>query len=341
VPIRGFPQRRWSLPYYPPVPFVDDVDANAEMDARVHDGLLSPCIDATATAIKKDFKNLAKDAHGRRFVVAGLLETMKDVHEVVRNIYAAFPGSQQLCAFPLARQQIELLFIGIALLRKGNEYHAIYEKASMANAYEYFLYQAEETKNLSGREVDHIRRGALFQGKMRNLQSPFTDEEIKSIEDFVLCGEKKEKKNRVPDPPGPMDIIKDLGSNPDNEPLVRVLCRLYVEYQWLCEYTHCDLWAQSTRQCFGSSDPDVDEERLMRNVTREPILYLSYLAILTALTESSLHFADPVAVRARLCQLWEPFENACFLGQFIWRNWARSAMGILDVSHCGVPATAQ
>lgn len=314
-------------PYYPPESFVDDIDTSIEVNAGDEDALLLPQMDAAAEAMRQDFRGIVKDTRGRRFVVAEILEAMKDVHIVIRKIYAEFPGSPQLCAFPLARQEIETLFILIGLLRIGDSFLAGWEKASLANAYKYFLYEKEETRELTRFQADSADRMALFHNKMKGMQSPFTDEQIKSIEGFVLHGEKLQG---IPRSPSLKGIIRELGSDSANVPLAKVLFRLYIEYEWLCAYTHCDLWAQSTRRFFSSLESDIDLERLMNNVTRQPVVELSYLVILMALTEISSHVTDPLALRTALCRLWEPFEKGSFLGKFIWLRWAREAMGLLD-----------
>jgi hypothetical protein len=150
--------------HYPPDPFVDDFDVNGAIDAGVLDSRILPCIGAASKALKDDFRDIAKDTCGRRFVVASHLESMRDVHVVIRKIYALFPGREQLAAFPLGRQQIEHLLILIGLLRNGDDFFCRYKKASIASAYKYFFYLSQETKNLKGFAESYTHQESDFGG---------------------------------------------------------------------------------------------------------------------------------------------------------------------------------
>jgi hypothetical protein len=161
---------------------------------------------------------------------------------------------------------------------------------------------------------------------MREDVPPFTEEEIKALEDQVLTGSRPGK---MLQPIGPRSIIKEISSGAPNEPLVKILCRLYVEYERLCGFTHSDLSSQTAHAFLSNSDAHPCSDHLMRTVTREP-LWMSYIAMLIGITEASLHVKDPVALRVALCGLWEPFEKGHLLGKFVWLNWARRAIGVLD-----------
>ena len=317
-----------KTPYCPPDPFVDDFDpTQGEMNAQTQDKRILPYVSAAANAIKKDFAEIADDAHGRRLLVASHLESMKDAHVVIRKIYALFPGREQLCAIPLGRQQIEHLFIVIGLLRKGDEFFLKHKKATVANAYKYFFYLSEETKNLGRFAEGNAVQMDEFHRVMREEMPSFTPDEIKSLEDCVLVGARTKDSLR---PTGVKGVIKEVSAVDHDELLVKILCRVYVEYERLCAFTHSDLSSQTAHAFLGGAAAHVCTGHLRRTVTCDYILWVSYITMLTAVTEASLHVKNPVALRAALCDLWGPFEEGHLLGRFVWRNWARNAMGILD-----------
>jgi hypothetical protein len=252
---------------------------------------------------------------------------MRDAHIVIRKIYALFPGREQLCAIPIGRQQIERLLIVIALLRKGDDFFFRYKKASLANAYRYFFYSSQETRNLAAFAQGNTTQIEAFREQMLRGVPPFTEEEVKSLEDYVLTGVWPKKMDR---PLGPKGMIRELSGDRSNASLVTMLCRLYVEYERLCEFTHTGLSGQSTHAFLGRLEPGAARDHLMRTVTREPVLWISYITMLIAATEVSLHVNNPVQLRATLCDLWEPFEQGHLLGRFVWLKWARQAIGLLD-----------
>lgn len=320
--------------YYPPEPFTEDIDATVRVDCDQFDDLVFSCVNIGAKSLREDIKDIEKDTRGYRFVLENLLVSMKDIHRVIRRIYKDFSkdaGPEQLCAFPLARQQLEVVFTLAILLQRDEEILSIYEKSSLVDIYKRFIYETEETKHLSRFKDANEKRRDLLLDRMKGISlslllSPFKEDDIKEIEGFVLSGEKL----TLPQFPRPKSIISRLSENSLNESLVKILLRLYVEYEWLCNYTHFSFWSGSSRAVLTTEHAGIDKERYMENETREPIVVRSYLALLTALTDVSRYIRDPVTLRARLCDAWSPFERADFLGKFIWNNWAKSVIGVLS-----------
>jgi len=322
-----------KTPYYPPEPFVEDIDTTIKVDCDQFDDLIFACVNIGAKSLREDIKDIEKDSRGYRFVLENLLVTMKDIHTVIRKIYKDYSkdaGPEQLCAFPLARQQLELVFILAILLQRDEKILSNYEKSSLIDIYKRFIYESEETRRLSRFKTGTDARKALLLDRMKGkspslLLSPFTDDEVKQIEGFVLKGEKL----KLSQFPRPKDIISCLSENQTNESLVKILLRLYVEYEWLCNYTHFSFWSNSSRAVLTTDYAEIDKERYMENETRQPIVARSYLALLIAITDVSLFIRNPVTLRAKLCDAWAPFEKADFLGKFIWDNWSKHVMGVL------------
>lgn len=135
--------------YYPPVPFENDIDFNAEADCEELDKLVFSCIhiamDAVGRGLKADYPLTAAP------MISEIIEKMKDTHEVIRDFYKFYGKEEkphQVIGPSIARQQLEVLYNLVYLLQLPKEAFVLYEQSSLVKLYQRFLYEAEEHKNL-------------------------------------------------------------------------------------------------------------------------------------------------------------------------------------------------
>ena len=191
----------------------------------------------------------------------------------------------------------------------------------------------EECKNLKMYKEPNAKRSEIIRNWMLNKDGPilypFTEDELTEIEEFVSTG--NSPRGGFASWPTAKNIINKLSDNAENDSLVKVLFRLYVEYQWLCGYVHSDFLASMSRMAFKIEHPIFTMEEFADKEVRSPVILRSYVAILIATTVISSHVKDPTTLRAKLSEAWQSFERTDFIAMFAWNTWARSELGILEV----------
>jgi len=308
-----------------------DIDPNNEADCNELDKMISGCINVAHVNVENDLKEGFPIGTNIRF--AGLLKKSLETHQVIRDIYRNYGKDyqpHQLCALPLARQQIELVFNLALLARNPDKWISIYERHALINIYQRHLYEAEETKDLPRFSDGTRKRGELLNSWMLGkgpvpINQPFKEDELREIERSVEIGSRPKG---LDDFPLPRRIIDEIPED-DNDKIIEVLFRLYVEYRWLSGYVHLSDWALMTRNVIDAKNPQIDLEDFHRKEVRTPVLSRSYLGMLIAATDVSSYLKNPVNLRVRLIDAWKLFEPIDFLFVFVWEKWAKSTLGII------------
>lgn len=317
--------------YVPPVPLKKDIDPNSEADCNELDIMISECINVASINVEKDLKE--GFPIGTNFRFAGLLKKSLETHQVLRNIYRIYGKDykpHQLCAIPLARQQIELVFNLALLARKPEKWISIYERHTLVNIYQRYLYEAEETKDLPRFREGTEERGKLIKNWMLGngpipINRPFKEDELREIENSVQIGGR---------PKGldefllPRKIIDEISENNDNG-IVDLLFRIYVEYRWLSAYVHLSDWSLMSRDVIIANHPKINLDDFHHKEVRSPVVCRSYLGMLIAVTDVSNYLKNPLDLKVKLIDAWKLFETIDFLFGFTWEKWAKVTLGLI------------
>jgi len=308
-----------------------DIDPNNEADCNELDKKISGCINVASINVEKDLKDGFPIRTNIRF--AGLLKKSIETHQVIRDIYRNYGKEyqpHQLCALPLARQQIELVFNLALLARKPAKWISIYERHTLVSIYQRYLYESEETKDLPRFREGTEKHGNLIKSWMLGkgpvpINQPFKEDELSEIEKSVEIGERPKGLEEFP---LPRKIIEEIAEN-SNDGIINVLFRVYVEYRWLSAYVHLSELSLITRDVIIANHPQIDLEDFHQKAVRTPVVNRSYLSMLIAATDVSSCLKNPVDLRVKLIDAWELFEPIDFLFGFVWEKWAKSTLGLI------------
>jgi hypothetical protein len=315
------------------------VNINEGLDVKAFHKQIRITIEIAVEIIKKDIKKEIEEAihkkenHGRRYTLAEIINRMKDILAVIRLIHETYYKGNQpelLCAHPLNRLLVESVFTIAILLRKPGEMFPMYEKYSWANDYYRRIYHIEETKDLprfqEGNQHTYYCCEKMLIGKTNaSPEDEFSPEELKKNEEAAKMGENL-KNYRFPTP---KIIISIVEKNNPTDRILYVLKRLYIEYQWLCSYTHGDLNALLISQGLKLDHPQIDKNKMKENEITDPVIVLCFLSVLVALTDIIKWINKPEKLAVRLSKDWNFFENNSLLGILFWDNWAKNNLGII------------
>jgi len=318
--------------YVPPEPLKKDIDPNNEVDCNELDKMISESINLASINVEKDLKEGFPIGTNIRF--GGLLKKSLETHQVIRDIYRNYGKDykpHQLCALPLARQQIELVFNLALLARKPDKWISIYERNTLVNIYQRFLYEAEETKDLPRFKEGTEKRGNLIISWMLGkgpvpINQPFKEDDLRKIEESVKIGARPKGLKVFP---LPRRIISEIIED-NNDRIIKVLFRLYIEYSWLSAYVHLSDWSLITRDVIIANHPQIDLADFHQKEVRTPVVNRSYLSMLIAATDVSSCLKNPMDLRVKLIDSWELFEPIDFLFGFVWEKWAKNTLGLID-----------
>jgi len=317
--------------YVPPESRKKDIDPNDEADCNELDKKISGCINVASIAAEKDLKDEFPTGTNIRF--AGLLGKSLETHQVIRDIYRNYGKDyqpHQLCALPLARQQIELVFNIALLARKPDKWISIYERDALISIYQRYLYESEETKELPRFKEGTEKRGRLIKTWMLGkgpvpIRQPFGEDELREIERSVEIGGRPKGLEEFPLPRRIIEEIPEDG----NDGIINVLFRVYVEYRWLSAYVHLSDWSLIARDVIIANHPLIDLEDFHQKEVRTPVVNRSYLSMLIAATDVSSCLKNPLGLRVKLIKAWELFEHIDFLFGFVWEKWAKRTLGLI------------
>jgi len=331
--------------HYPPNPICRDIpdpsetNRNSGLDCKAFHEKMIGTADMARRMIKDDIKMEIEETdtgknHGHRFVLSEIVASVKDTLSVIRLIHKTFyeeNKTELICALPLARTIIESVFTVAILLRKPKEYFPKYEKVAYAKDYYRFIYQHEETKNILRCKVINdeqykLRRQQLLGKTDASPEDVFTEQELIDIESAARNGVGIDYRF-----PTPMGVLKLLDNSTTHLDILSILKRIYVEYQWLCGYTHGDGNSVSMRAALELDHPDMNKAALKEKEIVEPVIAISFLASLIILTDVSSYLNNSEELVVCLSKDWDFFEKNSLLGIFIWDNWARKALRLLSL----------
>lgn len=328
----------------PTIPLTRDIDdpegkdQDQGLDCKAFHDRIAATIEVAKSALENDIKpeieqsTDAKD-HGHRHVLSSFLSGMKDTLSVIRLIHQKYydaSTSELICAIPLTRGLVESVFT-IAVLLRFPQMFASFEQVSEANEHYRHVYLKQESKNLSRLFSGYSETSDKHRNSLLNihgfLEIPFMVEEVNAIDNLAEQGKNLPNQYRFLTPMGVLDrITKDF---PDDQILV-VLKRLYIEYKWLCEYTHFRNFSLSMAGYLRLKNvSESDKQELKEKEIVWPIIVTGFLSALIVLTDISQHINKPEELRVRLINDWDFFTKNCLLGIFAWDNWAKNTMGLI------------
>lgn len=294
-----------------------------------------PVNQAMTLAVTRAIEALDHPTNGysefHRSTIQAIFSSMLSTHGLIRHVLAAgWQNPASVDALMLARGALESLY-SLSLMFENASWVDGYLRDGWKKDYIRFLLTCEETKRLT-------RFHKFCAERQRDLDAlrPFiniTDAEVATIENEELG---------APLPPGmtPARIRRfptpalTIGELPPGDKR-RILERLYLEYVWLCSFTHGLPDAVLSKQMFNARPliPHMHSEQhrkgaFQRNVV-DPAYGTSFLGLIQAATELAGLYPADVELRAALVNVWSMITDGWLVARGLWSIRAKNLLGVV------------
>jgi hypothetical protein len=261
-----------------------------------------------------------------RLFLKGIIDDLENTHYGIMTLYNE--GEKQdykpiwINAIPLIRGQVEWVYSVALLIREPDKYFPDFGCDGLKKFFFRHVLEKEETKKLPQfkkiNNQNYIRLAKdLLILKNFNNENLVSRKDLEEIENHVKNG-KRYRGYKFPN----AGEIKDILPYDANDPIKTILCRLFSDYIWLCEFVH------------GSIHKFIAINSLQHNVN--PILFehevtignlmLNYLSILIILTDILKVINQKVKLRGKLLEGWNIYKGCSIRSSFYWDTWAKIAM---------------
>ncbi len=231
-------------------------------------------------------------------------------------------------AMPLVRSQLEKLF-GICLMVEDASALDDYLKNEWKLLYIRYLLMCGECQDLP--EVMHVLdKQAASLERLRALVG-VSEEEKDTIKSEALGvsapGLQRRRIRKFPTPAGVLDRLKNTNRK-------RMLCRLYLEYQFLCSDVHVSPHSVSFKALFDSKEPigqmfsSVQLEDMFQKEIAGPAIWIDFLSIVQSCAEMIPIFSGDIELRRNVEEAWRHLSEQTYVGQAIWELRAKELLGI-------------
>jgi hypothetical protein len=306
---------------------LEDIDPNIDISAAELDILLRNAINRcsielrTVTVLSSEAKNLLAD----------LLLAFGITHRSIRLLIDQYETAMELSsdAMSLAREQVEKIFVLALLADDPAKWVTSYIKSGWRKRYERFLLDKKESQNLPEHSDFFTNLGSKLIEESRIICGVSKDEMLatelkyydpsKSLPQNLNGCEIAE----FPTPGKAKGKVKNLT-------LKKALDRWYLEYRFLCGYSHIGtekLLAQSLtnrRFEFGLSQR---EEFFQKNLASA--LVISSVAAAFACTEIYGFVSHNIEITGELTKLWDEVEKKSLLGKAFWNLHAKEILSAM------------
>jgi hypothetical protein len=305
-----------------------DINLDQVADAPLIDSLVSRCITAAFEALRTPisvFTTVQQEHLGQVF------KSMRPTHEAIRELLRHEHNSpQSVDAVPLARLQLETLY-SICLVLDQPPFLDRYLKNSWKQAYIKHLLTSAECRDLPAVTAELDKQLPALEG-LRKLAG-VTDEERTTIRCEQLGEEPPPGMVPTPIRPFPtpgtaLGIIRD----PDRK---RMLCRLYFEYQFLCDFVHFSAHPRSFKGIFDHREPfgqlftSEQRENMFQKEIAGPAIWVDFLSVAQCAAEFVVLYPADVELRRAATDAWAVLSERTIMGRAVWEFRSKKLLGIL------------
>ena len=299
-----------------------DIDPTARVKVDTLDGLLNRCTVRATEALKGAASGYNESDRNE---ISLILEATQSTHKSIRILLKGKLEPTSLDALPLARVQLESLFV-ICLMLEDPKWVGVYVKDGWKKLYKRFLLEKEEMKHLPRTSEPYNK---LMAPDIKALQqiSGVTEKEKVTIEKEELGsllppGMVEAKIKRFPTPVG---VIQEINEHDRKQMLIR----LYADYGHLSSYVHGLPEATDIKASFGKySDrfSTKQKEDVFHKEISGPSLYLSYLSAIQSASELTCLYPGDIELSATVTEAWNLLTKYSLLGKVIWEIRAKALL---------------
>jgi hypothetical protein len=283
--------------------------------------LLSRCF----AEFEKSSGNLKDNYNDVDKYLKDMVYLMRDIHEVIIYIYGKYTESKSydkakiLTIYPLVRTQIESIFNMAYLLRKPKEID-LFEYDSILSAYSNYYFKEKiidevlKTNELKERKekVKKIFFNISPKSKIKEINKRFYEiEELIKGEDFPQWGFF----------PMPKRVLNSLEKE---DKIKKILKFFYYIYKWLSSIVHGSAELVFSKEMIKRDSYSREKSKI------EESLILSYLSILTVLTDLSSFINNPANLRGALTKAWLFFIERSYFAKYIYDEWVKHEFNIRE-----------
>lgn len=299
----------------------------SRLDVPAADKHINRCVAAVRESLKSPsthFRTVQQQHLGQ------IYHSMRWTHFSIRELLLSGNKNPKCVdAMPLVRLQLEKLF-GVCLMVEDASALDDYLKNEWKLLYIRDLLMRGECQDLP--EVMHVLdKQAASMEQLRALAG-VSEEEKETIKSEALGiplspGLQRRSIRKFPTPAGVLDRLKNTNRK-------RMLCRLYLEYQFLCSDVHVSPHSVSFKALFDSQEPfgqmfsTAQLDDMFHNEIAGPAVWIDFLSIVQSCAEMIPIFSGDIELRRNVEEAWRYLSEQTYVGQAIWELRAKELLGI-------------
>lgn len=299
----------------------------SRLDVLAADKHVNRCVAAARESLKSPSThfNSLQQSH-----LAQIYHSMKWTHFSIRELLRS-ENRNPICvdAMPLVRSQLEKLF-GICLMVEDASALDDYLKNGWKLLYIRHLLMRAECQDIG--DVMHVLDKQDPSLESLRAISGVSEEERETIKSEALGlllppGFQRRSIRKFPTPAGVLDRLKNTNRK-------RMLCRLYLEYQFLCSDVHVSPHPVSIKALFDSHEPFnimFSTPQLYEMFQKEiagPAVWIDFLSIVQSCAEMIPIFSGDIELRRSVEEAWRHLSEQTYIGQAIWELRGKELLGI-------------
>lgn len=311
-------------------PITQDVDVTQSIGVGEVDALVFRCIvaakDALQTLPPTGFSEYERDH------LVAVIEGLRQSHLAIRKLLSGDQGGWGVDALAIARLQLEMVYTLCFLLQRPDNLR-LFLKNSWKKKYIRFLLQREEHRSLPRFDDYYLRQGLTTLNALQRKSFVTDDERITiELDELGAASGRSPQPIRIATFPTPRGIIDQI-LNPTQ---VKLLKRLYPEYQFLCSFAHGDAEAAAFRAISDTRSPVrhffTDEQRqdfYQRQVCEMPVTY-SVISSVQVATEIAALYPGALKLLVEVSEAWTLLLKFTLLAAPLWEIRAKAVLPLIS-----------
>jgi len=308
----------------------DDIDPREQKSASKWQGLATVCVSRSRDSLKKPMGTYTK-LH--RDTMSDLLNAMLVTHSSIGKLLSGGSDSpESVDALALARLQIEGLFT-ICLLTEGSSWAEMFLRDGWKKQFvRYLLIQYETTclpRFETNAHIDELSRLVKFREVCDVSLAQMHTIEHEQTGTPMPTGMTREG---IPNFPTPSKVIDALQAGCSKR---RMLERLYLDYAYLCSFSHALQAANMSKYMYDPRVPERQffgesyvEEVFQQEVNTNALTY-SFLGIAQASAEITSLYSNDMDLTAAVGHAWNDLLGATFFVNAVWNLRTKQMLGII------------
>jgi len=299
----------------------------SRLDVLAADKHINRCVAAVRESLKSPSTHFSAVQQQH---LGQIYHSMRWTHSSIRELLRS-GNKNPMCvdAMPLVRSQLEKLF-GICLMVEDASAVDDYLRNEWKLLYIRDLLMREECQDLP-EEMLVLDKQAASLEQLRALAGVSEEEKetIKSEEIGVPLplGLQRRSIRKFPTPAGVLDRLKNTNRK-------RMLCRLYLEYQFLCSDVHVSPHPVSFKALFDSQEPfgqmfsTAQLDDMFQKEIAGPAIWIDFLSMVQSCAEMIPIFSGDIELRRNVAEAWRHLSEQTYVGQAMWELRAKELLGI-------------